>query len=112
MSHNRTGMSEPLRILLPLVILALGVGAFMFLRTRGEVPVRPPQQTRAPEVGTAPVAVHNEALTMEVDGQVVPYREINLSAEVTGRVVHKAEVCRAGRFVRQCVLLMRLPPRD
>jgi len=42
----------------------------------------------------------------------VPYREIHLSAEVEGRVTYKAEVCRAGRYVKQGELLIEIDSRD
>jgi multidrug efflux pump subunit AcrA (membrane-fusion protein) len=43
---------------------------------------------------------------------VVPYREIDLSAEVAGRVVYKAENARIGRTVEPGDVLVRIDPRD
>ncbi|MFG0262255.1 MAG: efflux RND transporter periplasmic adaptor subunit [Novipirellula sp. JB048] len=54
----------------------------------------------------------NQALQLQVDGTVVPYREVRIATEVAGRIVFKAENCEAGSFVNQGDLLMRIDPTD
>jgi multidrug efflux pump subunit AcrA (membrane-fusion protein) len=56
--------------------------------------------------------VHQGGLEIEVDGVVVPFREITLSAEVEGRILYKADDCRAGRYVEKGTLLLKIDPRD
>ena len=51
-------------------------------------------------------------MTLEADGVVVPFREIELAAEVAGRIVERDERCRAGNFVTQGTLLARIDPQD
>ena len=63
-------------------------------------------------VRCAPVAEYDRPLQIEVDGLVVPYREITLSAEIEGRIVHKAEQARSGSYVSEGTLLVEIDPRD
>ena len=103
---------EAVRVITPLLILAIGAAAFVELKKRAEVPVQDRPPKGAPVVDTAAVVPHAGVLTIESDGQVVPYREITLSAEVAGRVVQKADVCQEGRFVRKGEVLLKIDPRD
>ena len=112
MWRNHASLKEAMRIIAPLVILAIGVGGFMALKGRRQVPVRPSAAKDPPLVKTARVGTYTDTLTIEVDGHVVPYLEVALSAEVAGRIIHKAEGCRAGKFVRQGALLLEIDPRD
>ena len=48
---------------------------------------------------------------IEVNGTVVPKREVTLSAEIDGRVVERTDACWAGRAVKRGDLLLRLDPR-
>ena len=97
---------------LPLLILAAGLGAMLALGSR-------PQETREQEsrgpvsrVETLAVRPFHGDLTLEVDGVVAPLREIEVAAEVAGRVQFKADVCRAGHFVRQGTPLIEIDARD
>ncbi|MBN1852316.1 MAG: HlyD family efflux transporter periplasmic adaptor subunit [Pirellulales bacterium] len=58
------------------------------------------------------VVPFDDPLTIEVDGHVVPYLEISLSAEVAGRVIQKEAICRSGKFVRKGELLISIDPTD
>jgi multidrug efflux pump subunit AcrA (membrane-fusion protein) len=97
---------------MPLVILGLAVFGFVTLGKQ------PPPQRRAAEgvttaaVETVPVATEGDGMTLDLDGVVVPLREVLLAAEVGGRVVHKAGVCRGGQFVEKGTLLLAIDPRD
>ena len=112
MTPEHTLRSEAVRMIAPLLILAVGVVGFMALKGRRELPVRPAQQKNAPLVDTVEVAAYTDALTIEVDGHVVPYLEAALSAEVAGRVIKKEDRCRAGKFVRRGELLLEIDPAD
>lgn len=112
MTREHSPLGEVVRIVAPLLILSVGVGGFLALRGRSDVPVREVEEKQAPLVDTAPVVPYTETLTIAVDGQVVPYLEVSLSAEVPGRVVEKAEVCRAGKFVRTGELLIEIDQSD
>ncbi|MBC8868212.1 MAG: HlyD family efflux transporter periplasmic adaptor subunit [Planctomycetes bacterium] len=112
MSNNRDSVQEMIRIIAPLVILAFGAGGFFLLKQKSEASKQAGEKKGAPEVDTAPVKLHEGALTIRNDGRVVPYVEVSLSAEVAGRIVSKADVCRAGRFVQKGQLLLQIDPGD
>jgi len=105
-------MKETLRIILPLLIIAAGIGGFFVLGLKQPMARQPDTGPKIPGVATVPVRAGADELDIETDGVVVPYREIQLAAEVAGRITKKAEVCRAGRFVRKGELLIEIDPRD
>jgi len=51
-------------------------------------------------------------LELRVDGVVVPYREVAIAAEVSGRIITKSPQCEAGRYVKQGQLLVEIDPTD
>jgi multidrug efflux pump subunit AcrA (membrane-fusion protein) len=112
MSERRSPVVESVRIVLPLLILVAASGGFYVLASRQQQPDREEPKNTSPLVETVSIQGHEEGLDIEVDGLVVPYREIHLSAEVEGRVTHKAKVCRAGRYVKQGELLIEIDSRD
>jgi len=103
---------ETLRVIAPIAIVAVGIGGYMVLSAQREVPVRAADETEAPLVETVSVTQHSGEMDIEVDGTVVPYRDVTVSAEVPGRIAKKADICRAGRYVTQGTLLFEIDPRD
>lgn len=47
-----------------------------------------------------------------IEGEVVPYREIQLATEVAGTIVFKSPTVEAGNYVRKGDLLFRIDPTD
>lgn len=110
---NRPGfVRDVLRIMLPLVILASGAAGFWILSQQREAPARASVPEKTTLVQTVRAEKHESGLEIEIDGVVVPYREIELSAEVDGRVEEKSEVCRAGNYVDRGTLLLKIDPQD
>ena len=111
MSTVRRALQLLLRISIPAGILGVGVLALVFSRkTEAEtesIPLPPP-----PLVSVVPVVDHDQPFVIEVDGTVVPYRDIKVPAEVGGLVVKKHEICRAGNYVTQGTPLFELDRRD
>lgn len=103
---------EAFRLIAPLVILAIGTVGFLIFQGRAKVPERELVPKDAPLVDTVAVVPFTDSLTIRSDGQVVPYQEAVLSAEVAGRVIKKADICRTGRFVKQGALLIEIDPSD
>ncbi len=104
--------SEVVRIGAPIGILVLGVLAFMALAGMRESPESELEPATLPTVETIVVAPHGGPLTISVDGLVVPYREIDLAAEVAGRVAKKYPICREGNYVKAGTPLLEIDARD
>ena len=106
------GLYIAFRIIIPLLILSVGVGGFIFLMSLKKEPDRARPVQEAPLVETVEVEEHGGELTIELDGSVVPFREIALSAEVAGRVSYKSPHCRAGKFVQKDEVLFRINEQE
>ena len=102
------------RTIIPLLILAVGIVGYMAIVKYCKTPPAPreAESDLPPAVRTMPVKEQNEGLTIDADGVVVPYREITLNAEVAGRLIKKANICRAGNYVTKGTLLMEIDPED
>ena len=96
----------------PLVVLALGIGGYVLLASQRHVPVRADDDTPLPLVETIVVEPHDASMDIEVDGVVVPYRDVTVASEVAGRIAKKTDAARAGRYVRRGTLLFEIDPRD
>ena len=106
---------------LPLVVL---VGSILILKLLGEIesPNRPEVDNswaaalqRLPSAEVAPVQsldATDGILDLSADGEVVPFREIQLATEVAGRITYKSPSCEAGGTVRQGDVLFRIDPTD
>jgi len=103
---------EVVRIVAPLGIVAIGLAAYLALRSSRELPVRSDDVAVAPLVETMTVEPHLGGLDFSVDGVVVPFREIDLSAEVSGRIAKRSEICRAGNYVTRGTPLIAIDDRD
>ncbi len=103
---------EVIRWLTPLVLLGAGIAAFMLLG-RQPPPERKVAETTAATLVQATGAVQETGgLVLELDGVVVPLREVTLAAEVPGRVLRKSDACKAGRSVTKGTVLFEIDPRD
>ena len=97
---------------LPFIFLVVGVvGLAVFSSMRAE-PLSVDRTELAPLVETAAVQPHDGGFCISVDGEVIPYREVNYASQVRGRILKKAERARAGNFVRQGELLYEIDPSD
>ncbi len=108
-------------LVVPLLILFAGFGVVVALGSVQPQPRPAPDTSPLGILKSLPVAevlqVHSlqdlqQPLELQVDGVVVPYREMQLAAEVSGRVVEKSPQCRTGHFVQAGELLIRIDPTD
>ena len=97
---------------MPLLILGGGVAAFMALGSQPPPPRRELDAAPAAIVRAMPAVREAGIIDINFDGVVVPLREVTLSAEVGGRVVHKSPSCRGGQFVEEGTLLLEVDPRN
>lgn len=63
-------------------------------------------------VGVEDIQSYAGPIALELTGLVVPFREINVVSEVTGRVIEKSELFRPGNYVAEGTILMRVDPTD
>jgi multidrug resistance efflux pump len=96
----------------PVAILGAAIFAFLVLGGPKSPPRRAKEALTAVSVRTASVEQHPEGLDLEVEGVVVPLREVTLGAEVAGRVLRKTEACNDGQMVTAGTLLFEIDPRD
>lgn len=99
------------RSLLSLVLLTATGVCFSLMMVPEEIPYTPsivPTTT----VEVIPIQRHETGIDFAVDGEVIPFRRINLIAEIQGRVLYKSEQCRLGRYVEKDELLMKIDPVD
>lgn len=114
MTENKsksTFSGEIFRIALPLSILAAGLVACVILY---EMRIRPSEhvveKSEAPTVETVPILSKTGGFEIVLGGEVVPYREIEIAAEVCGRLV--TDRARAGHFARKGDLLLEIDPTN
>ena len=106
--------------LLPVVFIAVGFGTYAVLGR--QLPKKAPVEgmdtvsklRRLPIVAVDKVLDSSSLKTLDVavTGTVVSYRQINLAAEVAGRIKLKSEACQIGRFVKRGDLLFELDSTD
>ena len=93
-------------------ILAASVGAFLWLG-EPEAPTRKkPPKPAGVAVKTTPAQLHRGPVSITTNGVVVPYREISIAAEVSGRIVEQSTNLRAGRHVIKGETLIRIDPTE
>ena len=100
------------KLLVSAGIIAASVAGFYWLG-EAEAPSRnPPPKPPGVAVTSIPVIVHEGAVAIDTNGVVVPYREIAIAPEVSGRVVEQSPNLRAGRRVKKGETLIRIDPAD
>ena len=95
-----------------LIILSIGGGGMIGLAKLRKPTENQEVKQQSPLVETARVESCSNGFHLSVDGEVIPYRRVTLSAEVAGRVIYKSENARAGGFVKKDEVLYRIDPRD
>ena len=100
-----------LRFVISIAILAIGIAGFILMGTP-EVQTRPPARKNNRVVQTVTLAPHTDGIQFQVDGVVVPFRQVNIAAQVAGRVEFKADQCRLGQTVKKGELLFRIDQGD
>jgi len=97
---------------LPLAILGAAVSGFVTLGGPKVPPRKDKEPPRAVPVRTSPIERQATGIDLEVDGVVVPLREVTLAAEVPGHVLRKTEACNEGHVVTKGTVLFEIDPRD
>ena len=96
----------------PLLIVVLGIAAFLWLKSLDRQPATSTVSTPRPLVQTLPLGPPRGQFEITIGGRVVPSREVTLSAEVNGQIIARPDTLRAGRHVTQGTLLVQIDPAD
>jgi RND family efflux transporter MFP subunit len=98
------------QLVLPVLIVALGAGGLIWLSAKDAPPERVATQPPPLLVETVSLQAAESSFPIHVSGNVVPRREVTLSAEVAGAVVSKGESIESGRYVRKGESLVQIDP--
>jgi membrane fusion protein, multidrug efflux system len=105
-------MKRSLRVILPLVVL-LTAGLLTWLMIKSRPDVEPvPREVTLPLVRVVEVTPRDHSFQVHAQGTVAPRTEINLVAEVSGRVIRVADTFAEGGFFEEGETLLELDPRD
>jgi membrane fusion protein, multidrug efflux system len=105
-------MNRKLKVILPLTVLALGLGiAAVLIKTQRTVaPV--PHEILSPLVRVMTVVQEDYQFQISAQGSVTPAIEITLAPEVSGRIVAVSPAFAAGGFFEPGEVLIEIDPRD
>ena len=105
-------MARKKQFIIPIVILAAGIGAFVGFSSMKKPPEEKPPVDNTPIVAVETISV--APMTMEVDsyGVVKPKYETTLVAQISGEIVELNDVFVRGGLVKKGQLLARIDPND
>lgn len=96
------------QLVLPLLIIGIGTGGLLWLSAKDAPPARVAQEPTPPLVETVTLKSDVPQFQIHVNGNVVPSREVTLSAEVDGAVIFKGKSVESGRQVILNAPLLRI----
>ena len=96
----------------PVILLLVGVAGLVVLSSLKKDPAQKAPTSKSVLVEVSQVVPCESGFNISVDGEVIPFREITMSAQVGGRISEKSMKARAGNYVRQGDLLFQIDPRD
>lgn len=112
MKINSSWLAVTFRSVVSFILLFATVGIASVMMRPKELPKNNAPKSSVNSVEAVRVQRHDEGLNFKVDGEVIPFRNINIVPEISGRVVHKSESCRPGKSVRAGELLLEIDPTD
>jgi RND family efflux transporter MFP subunit len=100
------------RVILPLLVIAGSVAGFALLHATKPEPVKNREEPRPISVHTAPVSQENVRLQVVTQGEVRARTEIDLVAQVGGRVVSVSSEFTEGGKIEPGVALLKIEDTD
>ena len=100
------------RALIPILILVLGSLAVWFMPTKSPVTEDEPEQARPPAISVIEAKPRDLRLSVTAYGTVTPKTEIDLVAEVSGKITFASPNVVAGGFFAKGDLLLSIDRRD
>ncbi len=101
-----------LQILLPLAVLLAGGWLAWVVASRHQEPVVAPTTARGPIVRTQVAAATDLRIDVDTQGTVEPFRTVELSSQVGGRILAVSPALRAGGFFAPDEVLVEIDPAD
>lgn len=101
-----------IRLTISFVILLIASGGAYQLYKMKERPEDDKKGGNEITITAQEVQRYQGDIGIEVSGLVVPFREMTIASEVTGRVIKKTEACRPGRFVKAGEILVVVDQKD
>ena len=77
-------------VVLPILVWMTAIAVIVMVRTPDIVPDEEELET-VPLVDSVKVQPYTDTFVIEADGIVVPFREIQLASQVSGRIEYKSE---------------------
>jgi RND family efflux transporter MFP subunit len=100
------------RSLLSIFLIGASIAVVMALGSAQRPQRKKPSDTILPLVEVSPILEHTGGIDFEVDGVVIPFREVEVPAEVAGQISFKSDNCRIGHTVKRGEILLRIDPTD
>lgn len=111
-SRQPSASRRALRILLPLLVIAAGIGLVLILRATAPAPPREDEGPRVPTVEVTRVQRETATPEVSVHGTVVAAREARVAPDVAGRVVWVSPSLIAGGRFEAGDPMLRIDARD
>ena len=119
-SSNSLFSKLVLGLVVPTALVAIGLGSLFYIGKAEPEQVLKGGSDEASKVARLPIVETgvclpfdgDRSLDIDLNGVVVPFREVTVAAEVAGRISEKSEMCEPGRFVQAGDLLFKIDPRD
>ncbi len=105
-------MARKKQIIVPIVILAAGVLAFVGFSAMKKPPEEKAKIDNTPIVAVSPVTVDSMQLSVQSYGIVTPKYETLIVAQVGGQIVELSDTFLRGGFVEKGQLLAQIDPSD
>ncbi|WP_286263288.1 efflux RND transporter periplasmic adaptor subunit [Thalassotalea atypica] len=105
-------MARKKQIIVPIVILAAGVLAFVGFSAMKKPPEEKAEVDNTPIVAVEQITVESMQLTVKSHGIVMPKYETRLVSQISGEIVELSEAFVRGGFVKKGQLLARIDPSD
>ena len=105
-------MTRVVKIVLPIIILAIGLGAYQLLASMRKPPQKAERSYLGPLVEAVAIPAQQVQVTVEGQGTVRPSAQIALVPQVSGMVIWKADEFERGGSFAEGELLFQIEPRD
>ena len=110
--NKKLSLPESVKYTISVLVLLVGAAVLFFMYNLREATNEKESDALIPLVNTATVDEFQGDLDLLVSGTVVPFREITVAAQVSGRVKKKYPACEAGNFVTKGTKLLEIDPQD